>query len=100
MESNVNRHSLPTRIALALLLLASTLLSQEQKPSKPNVTPPVTPKGTDQDLRDLPHSQPWKPGDPVREVPDLKQSDPAGAVVSEAVIPRFFNGRLDRLPIA
>ena len=58
-------------VALAVLLAAGAVAAQQ-----PIVTPPVTPSETDQDLRKLPRSQPWKPGDPVREVPDLRQSEP------------------------
>lgn len=64
-----------TRIALAVLFAAQLLVAQEQKPAQPHVTPPVTPNETDQDLRKLPRSKPWKPGDPVLEMPDLRQSD-------------------------
>ena len=64
-----------SRTALALLF-ATRLAAQETTTQQPVVTPPVTPSETDLDLRKLPRSGPWKPGDPVREVPDLLQSEP------------------------
>ncbi|HEV7240122.1 MAG TPA: hypothetical protein VGQ36_12860 [Thermoanaerobaculia bacterium] len=61
-------------MAIVLLFATNLLIAQERKPAQPNVTPPITPKESDQDLRKLPLSKPWKPGDPVREMPDLRQS--------------------------
>lgn len=41
----------------------------------PIVHAPVAPGIQDQDLRNLPRAEIWKPGDPVRVRPDLKRSD-------------------------
>jgi len=56
--------------ALLLGILVVSCAPRQQ----PAVTPPVTPSESDQDLRELPQSPQWKPGDPVREMPDLRES--------------------------
>ena len=88
------------KLALAIVIGTTALLAQEKKPDQPTVTPPVTPSETNQDLRKLPPAQPWKPGEPVREVPDLKQSPPETAATSQAVAPLIFNADLHTLPVA
>jgi hypothetical protein len=88
------------RAALALLLatgaMASPLPAREQQPPPPTVQPPVPPKETDQDLRKLPPSEPPKPGEPVREVPDLKRTEMPSK--RGPAIPEVLAGDLRRLP--
>jgi hypothetical protein len=78
--------------ALVLLLAILVAGCAEQQPPQPvvtpTVTPLVTPSETDQDLRELPPSPQWKPGDPVREMGDLRQS---------LVTPAVFEGDLRTL---
>ncbi len=51
----------------------------EKKPkdgiSKPIVRQPVAPKVMDKDVDELDKVKPYKPGDPVRVVPDLREDD-------------------------
>ncbi len=86
--------------ALGLLLAtnsaASPLLARERQSPQPTVQPPVTPKETGKDLRKLPPSEPPKPGEPVREVPDLKRTE----IPSKRgpAVPEVLAGDLRRLP--
>ncbi len=88
-------------LSLMISMNAATLpASQEQgqKPPEPSVNRPVTPKATDRDLRTLPPSATWKPGDPVREVPDLRRSEPVEASrPGEPRSPQIFTTDLRRL---
>ena len=86
--------------ALGLLLAngsaASSLIVGRPQPPQPTVQPPVTPKETGKDLRKLPPSEPPKPGEPVREVPDLKRTE----IPSKRgpAVPEVLAGDLRRLP--
>ena len=88
------------RSALVLLLAAGVLatprITLAQQPSPPSVQPPVPPRETGQDLRRLPPSEPPKPGEPVREVPDLKRTESVSA--HGPVKPEALAGDLRRLP--
>ena len=48
--------------------------SQGAPQGHPIVRGPVAPGVQPNDLRNLPTSEAWKPGDPVRNMPDLKES--------------------------
>lgn len=88
------------RYTLALLLAAGALaaprIALAQQPSQPTVQPPVPPQETGKDLRKLPPSQPPKPGEPVREVPDLKRTESFSA--QGPIKPEVLAGDLRRLP--
>jgi hypothetical protein len=88
------------RAALALLLaagaLASPLRAGEQQPPQPTVQPPVPPKETGKDLRKLPPSETPKPGEPVREVPDLKRTEMPSK--RGPTVPEVLTSDLRRLP--
>ncbi len=95
------RTRVPTaRIALALLLatgaMASPLLAGKQQPPQPTVQPPVPPKEIGKDLRKLPPSETPKPGETVREVPDLKRTEMPSK--RGPAIPEVLAGDLRRLP--
>ncbi|HEX9942744.1 MAG TPA: hypothetical protein VGG03_12050 [Thermoanaerobaculia bacterium] len=85
-----------------LLLIAGSLpyplAAQEQKPPQPTVQPPVPPEETEKDLRKLPPSKPWKPGEPVREVPDLKQTGTGTSSARGPIAPQVLAADLRRLP--
>ena len=91
-------------VVLAALVLAVTATCgtehNELRP-EPTVRAPVTPGTTNQDLRRLPRSPTWKPGDPVREVPDLRRSETGQETgIEEPVAPRVVTS-LQRLgPVA
>ncbi|MEA3292209.1 MAG: hypothetical protein U9Q71_07920 [Pseudomonadota bacterium] len=48
----------------------------EKRISKPIVKEPTAPAVMDKDLTKLPKTEPYRPGDEVRVVPDLKESEP------------------------
>jgi len=50
--------------------------SQDQSSSKPIVGKPVAPQVMEGSVNQLPTTKPYKEGDPVRVVPDLKESVP------------------------
>ena len=70
-----------TAIFTPPILMACDPSSQtEPTPSKETVTSePVTPRTFDGDVRDLPKAKPWKPGDPIVEVPRMTGSPPEPA---------------------
>lgn len=87
--------------SLGLLLAACSmapLAAHEQQTSRPTVQPPVLPQKTEEDLRKLPPSESWKPGDPVREVPDLKRSETETSSSLGPVTPQVLDAGLHRLP--
>lgn len=47
-----------------------------QQPPEPTVRAPVAPQVMDRSINELPKVQPYREGEPVRVVPDLKESDP------------------------
>jgi hypothetical protein len=51
-----------------------TYAAQGAPQQPPIVRAPVTPGVMPKDLRNLPPSELWKPGDPIRNMPDLKES--------------------------
>ena len=75
-------------LAIAVLLMAPAALpADEPAPGQPGysegpewVGPPVTPSSWDGDIRDLPPVTPWKPGDPIIEIPRRFYADPAQAL--------------------
>lgn len=83
---------LRTGIPSILLLLGLSLASAPARgaqplPGQPGHTegpewvgPPVTPSSWDGDIRDLPPVPPWKPGDPVIEIPRRFYADPSQAL--------------------
>ena len=80
---------------LAILLVIFEIACTSSGPSKQEQDKDtVTPKTVDVDLTKLPKSTPWKPGDPVREMPDLKQTPPVG---EQQVAPTLYEGRLQEI---
>lgn len=75
-------------LAFATALLAAPASAAEPiPPGAPGhvegpewVSAPVTPTEWDGDIRDLPPVKPWKPGDPVIEIPRRFYADPAQAL--------------------
>lgn len=49
--------------------------TEGQTQNKPIVHKPIAPRVLDKDVKDLSKVKPYKPGDPVRVIPDLKESD-------------------------
>ncbi|MBX3712525.1 MAG: proprotein convertase P-domain-containing protein [Lysobacter sp.] len=58
-------------VALTLLLPCAAMAAQPSgtapNPGRPTIGQPVTPQGTNVDLRNLPKAQPWNPGMGIRE---------------------------------
>ncbi len=50
--------------------------AQTRQPLTPIVRKPIAPQTMDQNIDDLPKVQPLQEGDPVRVVPDLRESAP------------------------
>jgi hypothetical protein len=77
----VSALALPLLVALAIAAawptpaLAASEASQPSKSSavKPAPIEPVAPQVFEGDVRDLPKAERWKPGDPVREGPRLRE---------------------------
>lgn len=63
-------------------------------PKQEKVADAVTPKSVDLDLTKMPKSKQWKPGDPVYEMPDLKQTP---SVNEKPVAPTLFEGHLPEI---
>ncbi len=87
---------LPVARAALVVLATAGLVGEEQKPPQPTVQPPVPAGQSGQDLRELPAAEPWQPGDPVREVPDLRRS--GGLAARGPVRPQVLADDLRRLP--
>jgi hypothetical protein len=62
------------RLLLALGLFISSLAFSQQ--TSPEIIDIAEPRIVDVDLRDLPKPAPWKPGDPIREVPRQQSTVP------------------------
>lgn len=98
--------------AAFLILTMAALSSQQcaaQKPPEepateeagqgPTVPEPVSPKTVEKDLRELPPAQPRQPAEPVREVPDLRRSNPPSET-SDPTVPETLSIDLGSLPAA
>jgi len=80
--------SLALTLALAACFFAALPSgAAEPMPGQPGRTegpewvgPPVTPSSWDGDIRDLPPIRPWKPGDPIIEIPRRFYANPAQAL--------------------
>lgn len=79
----MNRNLFAYRGRLVPLLVPMLMVSAygcsatlEGQNPRPQVLPPVTPGEFTQDLRDLPRLRVWQPGEPFREVDDLRRSPP------------------------
>ena len=70
-------------VALVATIALGGVAAAEPKPQEPFVSEPVPPYIFDGDVRDLPRAEPWRPGDPIVEVP-RRQHGPAPENAPEA----------------
>lgn len=85
-------------LALAINQIPSHANADEEPSVKgPVVREPVKPKSSDVPMQGLPQAPKWKPGDPVRVMPDLKSS--TKPKVGEPVKPKVKEGSLKDEPV-
>lgn len=60
--------------------------------SRPHISKPTEPEAVQKDLRTLPPSKPWTPGDPIREIPQQRAPSQAQQAEMHSDPPRWNSG--------
>ena len=100
--------NLNLRVAGATLLFALTVgipeLAYAQEPTEPPIainkasqSKPVKPRVINEDVRDMPTVELWKPGDPVREVPRKDPRSSKEVKSNKIMLPQVIEPQLDPL---
>jgi hypothetical protein len=95
MKNLVKLHPARFLAGLSFLLVAAAGTSLPAQPAPPRIAgpilyEPVAPEVFEGDLRQLPKTKPWREGDPVREVEDMKEQRP-GTQTPGAAEPSFLD---------